>query len=142
MTKNQNLAKAATEFVDLLTPGNFHLAEKFIAPDCEYSYAGNVLKGKAILQSFIDNHDNALKKLDKIQYDSSEVESIEGNTVSVLVADQIFVKDKMHLYRDRLIVSFKDDQEPKSIIRIENKRVVGEREKLMEFFKGCGIEWT
>jgi hypothetical protein len=142
MTKDQKLAKAATEFVDLLTPGNFHLAEKFISPECEYSYAGNVLKGKAVLQSFIDNHENASKKLDKIQYDSSEIESIEGNTVSVLVANQLYVKDKIYLYRDRLIVTFKEDEEPKTILRIENKRVDGERDKLMAFFRSCGIDWT
>ena len=142
MGKDLRLARAATEFVDLLTPGNFHLAGFFISPDCEYVYAGKILQGKAVLQSFIDNHENAAKKLDRIQYDSSEVERIEGSTVSVLVADRIYIKDKVHLYRDRLIVTFAEDDDPKSIVRIENKRVDGERDKLMDFFKSCGIDWT
>lgn len=77
-----------------------------------------------------------------MQYDFSDIESLDGNTVFVLVANQLWVKDKIYLYRDRLIVTFKEDEEPKSIVRIENKRVNGERDKLMAFFKSCGIDWT
>lgn len=142
MTDYQNLSAAALHFVNLLTPGHFVSAQEWISPDCEYFYGDIVLKGKAILHSFITNHDNAAQKLDRIEYLDGKIENIEGQTVSVLVTDRVHVGNRIHDYQDRLIVTFKRHADPGSVIRIENRRVDGEREKLLQFFEACGVEWN
>lgn len=141
MSEFQSLGDAAKQFVDLLTPGNFSFAEEWISRDCEYVYGGNTLRGKSIIQSFIDNHGQAAQKLDRIEYQDGKVEKIEGRSVSVLITDRIWVGSQSHDYYDRLIVTFGPQMGPGSVIHLENRRVDGERERLLQFFKSCGIEW-
>ena len=142
MKDDKHFSEAALRFVDLLTPGNFVLAKDWISPDCKYLYGEKVLTGDSIIQSFIANHDEASSKLDKIEYLDSEVESIEGQTVSVIVRDKIYVQNSTHEYKDRLIITFGDHTGEHSITQIENRRVTGEREKLLKFFDSLGMEWT
>lgn len=141
MADEKDLASSALWFVDLLTPGNFEAAKGWISSDCEYLYGDGILKGEAIIQSFIDNHTTAVQKLDRIEYQKGEVESIVDRTVSVLVSDRIWVKGRTHDYHDRLIVTFGQHTGPNAVVRIENRRVDGERDKLLRFFESCGLEW-
>jgi hypothetical protein len=141
MDLNQELSSAALEFVNLLTPGSFDAACEWLAENCEYSYGDQILRGKEIIQSFKGNHEAAAKKLDMIEYQNAEIETVEGLSVSVLVTGRISVGSRIYDYKDRLIVTFESDIEIRSVVRIENLRVEGEREKLLSFFRSCGIEW-
>ncbi len=129
----------AVEFVDLLIPGSFLVAKSWLSADCEYVYLDKVLKGDAIIESFEVNHENAAKRLDRILYLRGEVEEVIGQSVSVLVTDQIWSGKRMHVYQDRLIVTLEERSGKTLVTRIENRRVEGEREKLMKFYEACGI---
>ena len=133
---------AALRFVDSLTPGRFETARAWLADTCEYVYGDTVLTGAAIVQSFVDNHARASRQLDTIEYQEGLVESVEGRTVSVLVTDRIGIGSRTHDYRDRLVVTFGSHTGTGSVVRIENRRVEGEREKLVRFLATCGIEWA
>ncbi len=141
---NQNysdLEIAAVQFVELLTPGNFVEAQKWLSPDCEYKYGDKKLHGSDIIKSFSDNHNHAASKLDKIEYGENVVEFVQGRTVSVIVTDHLTAKGHQHTYKDRLIITFGENIGHGSVIQIENKRVEGERAKLYSFFDSIWMDW-
>lgn len=138
---SDTIAKNAINFVNLLTPGNFREAEKWLSPDCTYQYKDTILKGEEIIKSFSDNHEGASKKLDGITYIDGTVEKIESNSIFVIVKDKVSTKGKSYIYTDRLIITCNDSTGHSSIDKIEHSPIDGEREKLLEFFKSVGVEW-
>lgn len=138
---NIEISKNAVEFVNLLTPGNFEEAEKWLSPNCVYQYKDTSLSGEEIIKSFSDNHEGASQKLDGITYIDGTVEKIEDHTVFVIVKDKVSAKGESYIYTDRLIITCNNFTGHSSIEKIEHSPIDGEREKLLEFFKSIGVEW-
>jgi hypothetical protein len=134
------LAQLSREFVDLLKPEGFDQAELWISGECVYFVGNHELRGSAIIDSFRSNHEQASQRLDSVVYLNSELEGVDGRKVSIIVTDKIRVGQRTHLYRDRLILTWNEEVEPK-VARIENRRVDGERKKLIDFFAEVGLEW-
>jgi len=99
------LENAARRFVDLLVPGHFDEARALLHPSCEYAYAGGLLRGDAIIHAFEESHARAEAELDRIEYLPGEVDSVDGDTVTVRVFDRLRAKGRTHTYVDRLAVS-------------------------------------
>lgn len=124
--ENKDIAKT---FVDSLVPGKFQEAKKFIADDCQYQYGDRKLEKDAIVESFIENHHNASRKLDLVEYQGSEIESQEDDYVTVVVQDKMKKGPKEFLYKDRLIIRVQNQK----IAEIIHKPYPKERQKLKAF---------
>ncbi len=131
----------AINFANLLTPGNFQEAEKWLSPSCTYQYKDSILRGEEIIKSFSDNHEGAVKKLDGITYIDGTVEKINGNSVFVIIKDKISTKGESFIYTDRLVITCNDSIGHSSIEKIKHSPIKGEREKLLEFFQTMGVDW-
>lgn len=142
MINKNDRAKNALAFVNLLTPGNFDEAANWLSVNCEYKYQDTILTSSAIIKSFSDNHQNAAKKLDSIQYLDGRIEKSNENEFHILVKDKVTANGAEYVYTDRLIITTSNDQvKHGSILRIEHAPVEGEREKLLNFFKANNFKW-
>ena len=129
----------AVKFVNLLTPGNFEEANLWLSDSCEYRYQDQVLKGKDIIKSFSDNHDNASRKI-SIEYIDGKVNKVEGQTVFVRVLDKLTANGQSHIYEDCLAISCNNLSGNGSIERIEHCPIPEERNKLAQFLDEVGIK--
>ncbi len=94
------------------------------------------LTGESIIQSFIDNHENAKSKLDVIEYIDGIVILVNENVVTVTVQDKITKDGLEHIYTDRLILSI----EQNSITKIEYDPFPEERGKLKTYLNKVKVK--
>ena len=131
--ENKNIAKV---FVDSLVPGKFQEAKQYIADGCHYQYGDRKLEKDAIVESFIENHHNASRKLDLVEYLGAEIESEEDDYVTIVVQDKMKKGSKEFLYKDRLIIRIEGDK----ISEIIHKPYPKERQKLKAFLDKVDVK--
>lgn len=134
----KTLSDLAVEFVNMLVPGHFDDAEKWIDDHCTYAYQDKILRGTQVLGAFKESHDGAAKKLDSIEYLPGEIEEALPDGAIVGVADRISLNGKMHVYRDRLKVRFAQSNDLFKIIQIEHLPIQAERDQLNVFLDEAG----
>lgn len=126
----------ALEFVNMLVPGKFEDAREMLSPDCLYYYSDQCLEGEAVLDSFIENHNNASAVLEKITYIDGSVGNIKSNGfIDIIVKDLIEHKDQKHLYKDCLSIKIENG----FILEIRNLPFIEEREKLSHFLNKIDV---
>ena len=130
-----SIEKIALSFVDSLVPDKFSKAESMLSPKCIYSYGDEKLTGESIIQSFVNNHENAKGKLDTIEYIDGKILSTDQNVVTVTVQDKIIKNGFEHIYTDRLILTVEESL----IAKIEYSPFPEERRKLKEFLSKVGV---
>lgn len=130
------IKEIALEFVNCLVPDKFEFAKEMIPSNCLYKYGNKRLRGDSIIQSFVDNHENAKRKLDKIEYIDGRVDFLKGNFVIVIVQDKIEKAGDIHIYTDRLVIEVKEAL----IVGIEYLPFEEERKKIKEFLEKVSVE--
>ena len=126
----------AKRFAALMDDNQYIEAGKLMADDCRYTYHGNVIIGRdAILKTYIDNYQAALKKLDEIEF-ISEVEQLDEKKFKLKYLDRIRKGQNHHNHRCEQVIYFKNNQ----IIEIEHFDLPGENEALQEFYKRSGLK--
>jgi hypothetical protein len=133
MKSDHATQQLAVAFVNLLVPGSFAAARARLAPNCEYHYSGQVLRGDAIIDAFEDSHKKAKAELESVEYLLASVHAVEGAMVVVGVSDRLRAGGKEHLYSDRLAVEVVHSDADWAIARIEHRPYEEERRKLREF---------
>ena len=123
----------AVQFVNLLVPGGFKEAMKWLSVECTYEYAGKTLVGPEIIKSFEDNHSQAKEIFTTIEYLDGFADRVEDNTVWVVVKDKLTIGDREHVYKDCLVITCNEMSGHGSILKIANQPFLEERRKLQEF---------
>lgn len=106
-----------------------------MSEDCVYVYQGRELRGEQIIQSFEENHQQAEKKLDAIEYLSGEVLKREDQQIFIGVKDKLRVGLSEHVYSDCLVITCNEMRGKKSVVKIVHKPIAQERADLKKFLE-------
>jgi hypothetical protein len=126
----------AERFARALDRCDFAEAGRYLSTDCHYQTGHEELIGpEAVLASYSENAEWASRALERVVYES-EIEAGAGSNPTVLFIDRITQGGHIHEYRcrQRLSVNYAG-----KIVRIVHEELPGERERLDEFLRRCGI---
>ncbi len=130
----ENLTDLAKEFAEHMDANRYIEAGVILSPECRYKFRDDIFLGKdAILKTYIDNYNSALKKLDEIQF-SSEIIPLGNGVFKLKYLDRIRKGEITHDHRCEQIISFKSGE----IVEIEHIDLSGEDESLQAFFRKIG----
>ena len=127
----------ANSLARALDRNDFMTAAGWIAPDCLYEVRGETVVGAtAILASYADSANWAMRKFDEVRYES-EVGAPDQATVAVLYTDYLQkAGGRWHRHRCRQHLTVGDAGR---VVRIVHEDLAGEPESLEAYFKECGI---
>jgi hypothetical protein len=120
-----------------LDDDDFATARTFLAEDCVYEVGETTHRGPAaIVGSYAAASARAHRLFDEVRYES-EVGPVTGAAATVTFTDYLF-KAGHPWHRYRLQQTFTVDATGR-IARIVHEEIPGERARLDDYFKACGI---
>jgi hypothetical protein len=114
----------------------YDVVRALLAPDCQYeTRTGPIFEADAIVDSYRDAGKKARLLFDTVEYESVLL-SAKADTADISFSDRLTKDGKQHLYRCRQRLSFN----PGGLLsRIVHEELPGERQRLLEFCAGCGV---
>ncbi len=130
--------QAAYGFARALNHDDYETAAQFLSSRCEYDTGSEWLAGRdEVLRSYWLNSETAKRNLEGIQY-SSEVTYVNGRTAVIQFMDDLTHNGETHQYRCNQKLTFNNEGR---IVRIEQKEISGQRERLYDFYDRACVVW-
>jgi ketosteroid isomerase-like protein len=129
----------ASRFARALDQGDYDIVRALLAPDCHYeTRTGPIFGADAIVDSYRDAGKTARSLFDNAEYQSALL-GAKADSADISFSDRLSKDGRQHVYRCRQRLFFN----PGALIsRIVHEELPGERQRLLEFCAGCGINLT
>jgi hypothetical protein len=131
-----SVPELALRFARALDLGDYDVVRALLAPDCHYeTRTGPIFEADAIVDSYRGASKTARSRFDIVEYESALL-GAGIDTAEILISDRLTKNGRQHLYRCRQRLFFT----PGGLVsRIVHEELPGERQRLLEFCAGCGV---
>jgi hypothetical protein len=130
------MIEIAIKFGESLDKDEFYITMKLLSPDCHYKIGSEILTGpKDICYSYEQNAIQGRKKLDKLEWGQSKIETINNNEYFVHFTDYLTHKGITYTHKCKQRLIIKDSK----ITFIEHIEDDDEKAKLNEYYRKVGI---
>ena len=130
------MIEIARAFGTSLDQDDFEKTKSLLSPECEYVIGNETLHGpEAIRKSYEDNMIAGLKKIDKLEWGETQIESHGDNQFYVHFTDYLEHKGKAYTHRCKQLLSLNESE----IQKIEHINEPDEHARLQAFYKEVGL---